>query len=67
VLAQALQAVRPFASPSLHRVEADFMPPYHQISLETLTQALGQANRSDIQRRNQADGSQPTEHLAGNP
>jgi hypothetical protein len=43
------------------------MPPYHQILLETLTQALGQANRSDIQRRNQADGSRPTEHLAGNP
>ena len=43
------------------------MPPDDEILLVTLTEAFGQADRSQIQRRDQADCAQPAERIEGEP
>src|SRR5215467_10657522 len=53
--------------PALDRIKAYLVTPYDEIPLETLTEPLGQANRPQVQRRDQADRSRPAERVEGDP
>src|SRR5215467_5308247 len=53
--------------PALDRIEAYLVTPYDEIPLESLTEPLRQANRPQVQRRDQADRSRPAERFEGDP